>query len=214
MSETLPIVYIVDDDEGTRSYFDTVLTAAKLTCRQVESAVAFLEMYDPNQPGCLLLDIQMPGMPGLALQQELNLRGAVIPVIFISGRAEVPVAVEAMQQGAFGFLQKPVERAVLVDHVRRALEFDAGNRAALREREQARTRFESLTSREREVLERLIAGSSNKVMASDLRLSQRTVELYRARIMEKTGARSLAQLVRMAMELNFVPSWRPRPVAR
>jgi len=209
MSERTPTVYIVDDDDVTRRYFSAVLAGEQIQSRMVESAQAFLHFYDAREPGCLLLDVQMPGMSGLELQQQLNLRGAVIPVIFISGHAQVPTAVEALLQGAFGFLQKPVTAEILLSHVRKALERDAANRADLRERERLIQRFHSLTPREREVLEMLMAGRSNKVMASDLSLSQRTVELYRARVMEKTGARSLAQLVRMAMELNVVPSSRP-----
>ena len=205
MSERAPIVYIVDDDEITRRYFDAVLSRETLKCRRVESASLFLELYDPHQAGCLLLDIQMPGMTGIALQHELNLRGAVIPLIFITGNAEVPMAVEAMLQGAFNFLLKPITHQTLLACVRKALDHDADNRAALQEREQMIQRFESLTAREREVLMLLVAGRTNKVMAGELRLSLRTVELHRAHIMEKTGSRSLAQLVRMAMDLNVAP---------
>ncbi|MGH8140291.1 MAG: response regulator transcription factor [Steroidobacteraceae bacterium] len=214
MNDRIPTVFIVDDDDVTRRYFSAILTAEQLQCRTVESAQAFLDAYDPLQPGCLLLDVQMPGMTGLQLQQQLNLRGAVIPVIFISGHAEVPTAVEALLQGAFGFLQKPVAAATLLAHVRKALDHDAGNRAELRERERIIKRFRSLTRREHDVLMLLMAGRSNKVMASDLSLSQRTVELYRARVMEKTGARSLAQLIRMAMELDVVPDDRSRTIGR
>jgi FixJ family two-component response regulator len=120
------------------------------------------------------------------------------------------MAVEAMTHGAFGFLQKPVATDTLLAHVQKALDHDAANRIDLLEREQIMHRFESLTPRERDVLKLMMAGHSNKAMASDLVLSQRTVELYRARVMEKTGSRSLAQLVRMAMELQIVPSSRPR----
>jgi two-component system, LuxR family, response regulator FixJ len=206
------IVYIVDDDDETRDYLSTLLSAEQLTCRTVDSAEAFLAEYDPLQPGCLLLDVQMPGMTGLELQRQLNHRGAVIPVIFITAHAEVPMAVEALSHGAFGFLQKPVAADTLLRQVGKALEHDAANRAALLEREQILRRFELLTPRERNVLDLMMAGQSNKAMASDLLLSQRTVELHRARVMEKTGSRSLAQLVRMAMELQIVSparQWRP-----
>jgi len=205
MSETSPIVYIVDDDEASRAYFSTALSSANLTCRTVESAQLFLDAYDPQQPGCVLLDVQMPGMTGLELQQQLNVRGAIIPVIFISGFAEVPIAVEALQQGAFGFLQKPLSRETLLTHVRKALDHDSANRAELQERERMVQRFHALTPREREVLLLLVEGRSNKLMANQMQLSQRTIELYRARVMEKTGSRSLAQLVRMAMELQVIP---------
>ena len=206
-------MYVVDDDEMTRNTFDAVLSAARLTSCSVESAALFLEMYDPRQPGCLLLDIQMPGMTGIALQHELNLRGAVIPLIFVTSHGEVSMAVEAMLQGAFNFLQKPVAYHALLACVRKALDHDAENRAVMCEREQITQRFESLTARERDVLTLLVAGRSNKVMAGELRLSQRTVELHRARVMEKTGSRSLAQLVHMAMEVNVAPESRLRPAA-
>ena len=206
MSERVPIVYIVDDDEVTRSYFDAVLSTANVRCCRVESASSFLEMYDPDQPGCLLLDVQMPGMTGPELQHELNLRGAIIPVIFISSHAGVPTAVEAMLHGAFDFLQKPVSHEVLLVRVRDALDYDAGNRAALRQHDQMSRRFVALTARERDVLALLIAGHSNKVMASEMGLSERTVEVYRAHIMKKTASRSLAQLVRMAMEMQLTSS--------
>jgi two-component system response regulator FixJ len=203
MSDLPPVVYIVDDDDVTRNYFGAVLTAAGLPCRSVESAHAFLQIYDLDQPGCLLLDMQMPGMTGLELQQRLNMLGAVIPLVFVSAHADVPVAVQAMRDGAFDFVEKPAEPAILLARVRKAIEYDAQNRAALRQREVMMIRFGSLTTREKEVLMLLMAGRSNKAMASDLHLSQRTVELYRARIMEKTGSHSLAQLIRMAMILNL-----------
>ncbi len=213
MSDLTPIVYVVDDDAVTRNYFDAVLSGENLTSRRVESAALFLELYDPCQPGCVLLDIQMPGMTGIALQHELNLRGALIPIIFVTSHAQVSMAVEAMLQGAFNFLEKPVAHQALLACVHEALGHDADNRAVLWDRDQLIQRFEALTPRERDVLELLVAGRSNKVMAGELRLSQRTVELYRARVMEKTGSRSLAQLVRMAMEAKVAPESRQRPAA-
>jgi two-component system, LuxR family, response regulator FixJ len=213
MSDGVPIVYIVDDDELTRSYLDAVLSTSSVRCCRVESASSFLEMYDPDQPGCLLLDVQMPGMTGPELQHELNLRGAIIPVIFISSHAGVPTAVEAMLHGAFDFLQKPVSHETLLVRVRNALDYDAGNRAALQERDQMTKRFDTLTARERDVLALLIAGHSNKVMASEMGLSERTVEVYRARVMKKTTSRSLAHLVRMTMEVQFTSSSAQRTTA-
>jgi two-component system response regulator FixJ len=138
----------------------------------------------------------------MELQQQLNIRGAVIPVIFISGHGDIPMAVEAMQQGAFDFLQKPFRDQDLIDRIQRALAKDQTNRAELNERTRTRERFESLTPREREVLALVTSGKPNKVMAGDLGVSQRTVEIHRARVMEKMAASSLAQLVRMVMDLN------------
>jgi two-component system response regulator FixJ len=211
VSDRMRIVYIVDDDDIVRKYLSAVLSAAQLTCRMVESAEAFLTDYDPHQPGCLLLDVRMPGMTGLELQRQLNRRGATIPVIFITGHGEIPMVVEALSDGAFGFLQKPVATETLLEQVRKALDRDASNRAELLEREQILQRFELLTPRERDVLGLMMAGRSNKAMAGELLLSQRTVELYRARVMEKTGSRSVAQLVRMTLDLHILPPVRQRP---
>jgi len=146
--------------------------------------------------------VRMPGMSGLELQQQLNLRGAVIPVIFITGHGDIPMAVEAMQQGAFDFLQKPFRDQDLIDRIQRALERDSRSRAALDEHSRIRQRLDSLTPREREVLTLMTRGKPNKVMAAELGVSQRTVEIHRARVMEKSGAASLAQLVRMVMDLE------------
>jgi FixJ family two-component response regulator len=144
----------------------------------------------------------MPGMSGLELQGELNRRGAIIPVIFISGHGDIPMAVEAIQHGAFDFLTKPFGDQDLLDRVQRALATDADNRKLLTQREVLRERLDSLTPREREVLGLVTQGKANKVMAGDLGVSQRTVEIHRARVMEKMGANSLAQLVRMTIDLE------------
>jgi FixJ family two-component response regulator len=144
----------------------------------------------------------MPGLSGIELQEQLNLRGAIIPVIFITGHGDIPMAVEAMRQGAFDFLQKPFRDQELIDRVQRALEKDRTDRVALLERGRIRARRNSLTPREREVLELVTSGKPNKIMAADLGLSQRTVEIHRARVMEKMGATSLAQLVRMMLDLR------------
>jgi FixJ family two-component response regulator len=148
----------------------------------------------------------MPGMSGIELQGELNRRGAIIPVIFISGHGDIPMAVEAIQHGAFDFLPKPFGDQDLLDRVQRALVTDAENRKLLAQREVLRARLESLTPREREVLLLVTQGKANKVMAGDLGVSQRTVEIHRARVMEKMGANSLAQLVRMTIDLEGTPA--------
>ena len=202
MQESAPTIYVVDDDEGVRNSLRFLLKSVGLMARTLASANEFLNTYKPQQPGCLVLDVRMPGMSGLELQQQLNLRGAIIPVIFITGHGDIPMAVEAMQHGAFDFLQKPFRDQDLIDRIQRALERDARNRAALAQHEQIRASFDSLTPREREVLALMTQGKPNKVMAAELGVSQRTVEIHRARVMEKTGAASLAQLVRMAMDLE------------
>jgi FixJ family two-component response regulator len=203
MNDTPATVFIVDDDEQIRRYCELIVQHAGLPAEQFGSAREFLSRYDPSRPGCLLLDIRMPDMSGLELQQELNRRGAVIPVIFATRVAEIPVAVEAMQHGAFDYLQKPISEDDLLDRVRRALSFDATTRASLLERRQAEERFESLTEREREILAMVVGGLSNKEAAARMKLSARTVEIHRASLMRKTGARNTAHLVRMAMELQI-----------
>jgi two-component system, LuxR family, response regulator FixJ len=208
MAEQQATIFVVDDDEGVRNSLRFLLKSVGLATRAFASADEFLSAYRPDQPGCLVLDVRMPGMSGLELQQQLNLRGAVVPVIFITGHGDVPMAVEAMQQGAFDFLQKPFRDQELIDRIQRALEGDAKSRAALAEHDKIRARLDSLTEREREVLGLLTSGKQNKTMAAELGLSQRTVEIHRARIMEKTGAGSLAQLVRMVMDLESKPSRR------
>src|SRR5579864_2810248 len=149
MQSQPPTVFVVDDDEGVRNSLRFLLKSVGLAARALGSAAEFLEVYKPSQPGCLVLDVRMPGMSGLELQQQLNLRGAVIPVIFITGHGDIPMAVEAMQQGAFDFLQKPFRDQDLIDRIQRALAKDQENRSQLMERTRSRERFETLTPRER-----------------------------------------------------------------
>jgi FixJ family two-component response regulator len=195
-----PTVYVVDDDQAVCNSLRMLLKSVGLTTQTMSSATEFLSVYQPGHPGCLVLDVRMPGMSGLELQQELNVRGATIPVIFVTGHGDVPMAVEAMQHGAFDFLQKPFRDQELIDRIQRALARDASTHAALKEHERIRERLQSLTPREREVLTLMTEGKPNKVMAHELGVSQRTVEIHRARVMEKSGASSLAQLVRMVMD--------------
>ena len=196
------LVFVVDDDEAVRSSTKLLLKSVGLPAVTFASAQEFLDNYDPLQPGCVVLDVRMPLMSGLELQQLLNMRGAIVPVIFITGHGDIPMAVEAMQHGAFDFLQKPFRDQDLLDRVQKALEKDRVNRVQLREKTRIQERRESLTPREREILELMTRGKPNKVMAADLGVSQRTVEIHRARVMEKMGASSLAQLVRMVMDLD------------
>src|SRR5579872_6677817 len=201
-----PTVFVVDDDEGVRNSLRFLLKSVGLATRALPSAAEFLEVYKPSQPGCLVLDVRMPGMSGLELQQQLNLRGAVIPVIFITGHGDIPMAVEAMQQGAFDFLQKPFRDQDLIERIHRALAKDKTSRAELSERSRVQERLASLTPREREVFDLVTSGKPNKIMAADLGVSQRTVEIHRARVMEKMGVSSIAQLVRMVMDLGEKPA--------
>ena len=208
-AERAPIVSVVDDDEGVRGALRLLLKSVGLTPVTHPDALDFLANYDPEQPGCALVDVRMPGMSGLELQHELNLRGAIVPVIFITGHGDVAMAVEAMQQGAFDFLQKPFRDQDLLDRVQRALERDRATREQLKRIDIMRGRVESLTPREREVFELVTHGKPNKVMGAELGVSQRTVEMHRARVMEKMGASSLAQLVRIRMEIDRAPHTAP-----
>jgi len=202
MKEHTPTVFVVDDDEAVRNSLRLLLKSVGLAAVALPTAQEFLAKHDPQQPGCLILDVRMPGMSGLELQEQLNVRGAMIPVIFITGHGDIPMAVEAMQQGAFDFLQKPFRDQDLIDRIQRALSKDQANRAELREKSRVHERLQTLTPREREVLNLVTSGKPNKIMAADLGVSQRTVEIHRARVMEKMHASSLAQLVRMVMEMN------------
>lgn len=203
MTTRTPMVSIVDDDDAVRNSLRLLLKSVGLPTVAHASAREFLDAWHPDQPGCLVLDVRMPGMSGLELQEELNRRGAITPVVFISGHGDIPMAVEAIQHGAFDFLQKPFRDQDLIDRVQRALAADAANRQALSQREVLRQRHGSLTPREQEVLLLVTRGKANKVMAGDLGVSQRTVEIHRARVMEKMGAQSLAQLVRMVIDLDL-----------
>jgi two-component system response regulator FixJ len=197
-----PIVMVVDDDAGVRNAMRTLLKSVGIQSALYPSAQEFLGTYQPTQPGCLVLDIRMPGMSGLELQQELNLRGAVIPVIFMSGHGDIPMAVEAMQHGAFDFLQKPFRDQDLLDRIQRAIAKDAELRKSLGEHTRIKAHLESLTPREREVLDLMTQGKQNKAIAQVLDVSPRTVEIHRARVLEKMGAHSIAELVRMMLDLK------------
>ncbi len=202
MKEKPATVFVVDDDEAVRTSLRLLLKSVGLPVETFASAQEFLDQFDPNRAGCLVLDIRMPGMSGLELQQQLNDRHSIMPIVFITGHGDVPMAVEAMQAGAVDFIQKPFRDQDLIDRINRALEKDREMRAALRERDEIRRRMSQLTPREREVLELVTQGKANKVIAGDLNVSQRTVEIHRARVMEKMGANSLAHLVRMVIEAN------------
>lgn len=202
MKELVPTAIIIDDDEAVRSSLRLLLRSVKIPVTVYGAAQEFLPKYSLEQPGCLIVDVRMPGMSGLELQQHLNLRGAMIPVIFITGHGDISMAVEAMRHGAFDFLPKPFRDQDLLDRVQKAFDKDARNRLQVARTDRIRELYESLTPREREVLELVSSGKANKVMAADLGVSQRTVEIHRARVMEKMQANSLAQLVRMVLALR------------
>jgi two-component system response regulator FixJ len=201
-SNLRPTIFIVDDDAAVRDALKLLLRSVGQAVETYASAQEFLDAYSEDRPGCLVLDIRMPGMSGLELQQKLNEKHSILPIIFITGHGDVPMAVEAMQAGAVDFIQKPFRDQDLIDRINQALEKDSSNRAALGERNDIRRRLDTLTPREREVLDLVVHGKANKVIAGDLKLSQRTVEIHRARVMEKMQASSLAHLVRMVLEVG------------
>jgi two-component system response regulator FixJ len=193
------MVFIVDDDEAVRDSLGLLLKAAGLASRCYESAEAFLEDFDAGEYGCLVLDIRMPGMGGLALQTVLQERNVNLPIVFITAHADVPMAVEAVRRGAVDFIQKPFDDEALVDKVTGALASSVRRHEEELERNEIRSRVSSLTAREHQVMTQVVQGKANKVIASDLGVSQRTVEIHRSRVMEKMQAGSLAQLVRMVL---------------
>jgi FixJ family two-component response regulator len=196
------VVYVIDDDEAVRDSLKLLLESVDLRCEAYASATSFLEDHDPQQHSCIVADIRMPGMSGLDLQEELGRRASTIPILFITGHGDVPMAVDAMKSGALDFIQKPFRDQDLLDRIHQALERDAGHRDDNREIAEVRRRIAKLTGRETQVMERVVKGQANKVIALDLGVSQRTVEIHRARVMQKMGARSLAELVRMVGKIG------------
>lgn len=194
-----PVVYLVDDDDAVRDSLRMLMRSAGFDARTFANADEFLTGFDGCQRGCLVLDVRMPGMSGLDVQTLLRQRGNDLPVVFISGHGDIPVAVSAVKQGAVDFLQKPFSDQDLLDCVRRALEQGERELESRTEAQTIRDRATSLTPREREVMSQVVHGKANKVIASDLGVSQRTVEIHRARVMEKMQANSLAHLVRMVL---------------
>jgi FixJ family two-component response regulator len=200
-----PIVYVIDDDDGMRSALSLLLSTVGYKTLVFASPSDFLAHFDPDIHGCLVLDIRMPGMSGLELQQHLNRTGSMLPVIFITGHGDVPMAVQAMKEGAFEFIQKPFRDQDLLDRINHALQQDAESRHNLARRADVVRRLETLTPRERQVMDMVVDGSANKVIAIDLNLSERTVEIHRAKVMEKMGARSVAHLVKLHLSLRGEP---------
>ncbi|MGB5511110.1 MAG: response regulator transcription factor [Woeseiaceae bacterium] len=198
-NDSTPTVFIVDDDAAIRFAMQALMDSVNLNHEIFASADEFLDKIAGQRPGCLVLDIRMPGLGGLELQEELIKRGNTLPIIFITGHGDVPMAVEAMQKGAVDFIQKPFRDQELLDRIREALATDEERREAQQHHAEVAHRLERLTNREREVFDLVVTGKPNKVIAYELGVSQRTVEIHRARVMEKMQARSLADLVKMHM---------------
>jgi FixJ family two-component response regulator len=199
---TLPLVHVVDDDESLRVALLRLLQASGLEARGYASTGEFLLHPPPDRTGCLLLDVNLPGPSGLDLQDALQQHGWLLPVVFLTGHADVPTSVRAMKGGAVDFLQKPVEREALLAALARALALDESLRVGRGERDRLRKLFAALTPREREVFDRIIAGKLNKQIADELKTSERTVKSQRARLMQKLGAQSAAHLGSLAQQLR------------
>jgi FixJ family two-component response regulator len=197
-----PLIYIVDDDDSMREAIELLLRTVGYETMPFGRASEFLAKYNPDQHAVLVLDVRMPEMSGLEVQQQLNRAGAMLPVIFMTGHGDIPMAVQAMKDGAFDFLTKPFRDQDLIDRINNALKQDKENRAEIQRHADLRRRAESLTAREREVMALVVDGKANKVIAIDLGLSERTVEIHRANVMEKMGARSIAHLVKMHLILD------------
>ena len=200
MNTNEQIVFVVDDDEAVRDSMSMLFDTIDLRHQCFASALEFLDFYDGSQRGCLLLDIRMPGMNGLELQQQLNNDKAILPIIFMTGHGDIPMAVDAIRAGALDFMRKPLREQDLLDRVQQALDYEAGTRDSLLERTKWLERVASLTAREHEVFERIAEGDANKVVAIDLGISERTVEVHRAQVMKKLDVRTLAQLVKAKIE--------------
>jgi RNA polymerase sigma factor (sigma-70 family) len=200
-----PIVFVIDDDNSVRRSLKRLLRSVDLDVESFASAQDFLRKPMPDRPACVVLDLRLPGPSGLELQESLNRSGHDVPIIFISGHADVPSSVRAIKAGAVDFLQKPVNDQVLLDTIHRALLRDRDARRDRAEIADLRLRFDTLTPREREVLRLVIQGRLNRQIASDLGISAKTVKAHRGRVMEKTQAGSVAELVRQARRQGLSP---------
>ncbi|HSE03882.1 MAG TPA: response regulator transcription factor [Methylomirabilota bacterium] len=197
-----PAVYVVDDDASVRRALGRLLRSVGLHVETYESALAFVEQAPADRPACLVLDVRMPALSGLDLQHLLARHGREIPIVFITGHGDVPTSVRAMREGAEDFLLKPVHDRELIEAVRRALERDRQARRERADRDALARRYQTLTPREREVLDLVVRGLLNKQVGAELGASEKTIKVHRARVMEKMAAASLPDLVRMAERLG------------
>ena len=199
------LIFVVDDDDAVRASLRALLETAGYRTMQFESGADFLDFPHAGLGACVLLDVKMPGPDGLEVQRRLNERGATLPVVIVTGHGDIAMAVQAMRAGASDFLEKPVSRDRLLESVARAVDIGRNVRPERPERSDIGTRLEALTARERQVLEQLVMGRTNKVAAHELGISSRTVEVYRRNVMEKMGAGSLSHLVRMTLVAGIDP---------
>jgi len=200
-----PVVFVIDDDRMIREGLHSLIRSVGLRVETFASAQDFLAAKRPDVPACLVLDVRMPGVSGLDLQLKLSEAGIHIPIIFITGHGDIPMSVRAMKEGAYEFLTKPVRGQDLLDAIQKAIASDGELRREREELKEVRQRFNTLTPREREVLDLVVAGLLNKQIADKLRMSELTVKTHRAHVMEKTNAESLAHLVRMSEKIKNSP---------
>jgi len=196
------VVFVVDDDSSIREAIKSLVSLVGLRVETFGTAPEFLRSKRPNLPGCMVLDVELPGLSGLDLQRELAAHGIKLPIIFITGYGDIPMSVRAMKAGATEFLTKPFRDQDLLDAIQQALERDRAARQHSREIAELRDRFDALTSREREVMGLVVAGWLNKQIGFELEISEITVKIHRGRVMNKMGAQSLADLVRMTERLE------------
>ena len=200
MSILAPIVYIIDDDHAMTESLSWIIESIGLKVKTYVRAQDFLAEYDPQQHGCLLLDVRMPGMSGPELQSKLNEQGLpILPIIFISGHGDVPLAVRVMKAGAIDFLTKPFNDQLLLESINKALRIDKACREKRQESAQARAKFALLSPREVQVLQGIVAGKPNKVVSAELKISLKTVEAHRASVMKKMGVKSVPELVKLVL---------------
>ena len=206
MAETKPktLVYLVDDDYSIRDSLSLLIESTGQAVKCFDSADAFLENFDPDQAGCLILDVRMPSMTGLELQEELARRDFVIPIIFISGHADVPDSSKAFRAGAVDYMEKPFDSELLLTRMKEAIQKDLDTRIQQSEKRRLKKRLSQLTPREREVYILLVKGLSNKEVAKQLNISNRTIDVHRAKVMEKMQAEDLAELTVMAMHCGLI----------
>jgi FixJ family two-component response regulator len=205
MSSSSPTVFVVDDELSVRQSLSRLLRAAGFNVAAFGSAREFLERYDPSTPGCLVLDVAMPGLNGLELQEALAARGSLLPIIFLTGHGDLPSGVRAMKRGAADFLGKPIDATDLIEAVRDAIEKNRISRRVDTELTEIRRRLATLTPREYEVLRHVVSGKLNKQIAANLGTVEKTIKVHRARVMEKVQAGSLAELVRLAQRAGILP---------
>jgi FixJ family two-component response regulator len=202
MSESRAVAFVVDDDASMRRSLDSLLRSVGLDVHLFSSAQEFMQAPRPDAPGVLVLDVRLPGMSGLALQEELAKAGVLLPVIFLTGHGDVPMTVRAMKAGAAEFLTKPFDEQMLLDAIHAAIERDRARRGAAASLEVLQARYRELTDRERQVMKLVVTGRANKQVAGELGLSVVTLKVHRGQVLRKMQAKSIAELVRMADRLG------------